>query len=109
MGSIKIAEWMGKCTKARSFDCYADNSKPGFYNEDDEWVPISKWTPELGGKDLTEVLAKLKLDEPKVIHLNILLADSGEIPIGNSILLCIWFQDDKNAEIIIRALTEVIK
>lgn len=78
------------------------------------WVTLKDcacrpWTPELGGKDLSEVLAKLDDGEKEEFYVklpsNIILSDDMVALMDN----CFWFQNPDNAKTILKAVAAVIE
>lgn len=67
-------------------------------------IPLKEWTPEKGGKDLTEVLTKLDKKQDELLW--DILHDISGYDLLDTLK---WFQNPDNAETILRAVAEVIK
>lgn len=113
---LKIAKWIGKqlfirdgvdyILEKREYD--PDSLNDNFIDVEDTYV---KFYPEKGGKDLTEVLAKLNGEQ--FLSLCMLLPIEFSCGILRNFEemqdLVMYFKDDNNAEKILRAVLEVIK
>jgi hypothetical protein len=95
---IMVAEWAGYEPRTRKY--YGNLQVFTRIRINGVGQDINEWTPEKGGKDLSEVLDKLDDDEYQLWLKKLPKIESR---------LYTWFQDEKNAPTIWEAVCAVIK
>ena len=98
----RLAEWMGwEFKEGGNCDDYKDT--------EGQERALFQWTPEKGGKDLTEVLANLSLAQKDRIFYDVFPSVLGGWKYEDSYLafFC-WAQNPKNAPTIIKTVLKVI-